>query len=120
VKTVLVIDDEFGIVESLGEILSDEGFAVVMARNGKDGLRKLAERRPDVVLLDHMMPVMDGPKMLAAMQGTGYGSIPVLMMSATPRSQLPADCVPAGFLRKPFEIDELLAQLRNLLGETAS
>jgi CheY-like chemotaxis protein len=116
VKTVLVVDDEFGIVDSLGEVLSEEGFAVVIARNGKDALRKLAEQRPDIVLLDYMMPVMDGREALRAMRAdAAFSDVPVVMMSAVPRSNLPADCVVEGFLRKPFDLEELFAELTRLL-----
>jgi len=115
-RTVLVVDDELGIVESLGEVLGDEGFAVVTARNGKDGLRKLLEQRPDVVLLDYMMPVMDGADMLRELaRSETHRAIPVVMMSAAPRKNLPADCQPAGYLRKPFDVDELLLELNRVL-----
>ncbi|HEX6242550.1 MAG TPA: response regulator, partial [Polyangiales bacterium] len=65
---MLVVDDEFGIVDSLSEVLSERGFTVVGAANGKDALRRVAERRPDLIVLDYMMPVMDGREMLRQLQ----------------------------------------------------
>jgi CheY-like chemotaxis protein len=65
--TVLVVDDEFGIVDVLETILIDEGYRVLTACNGKQGLERLATERPDVVLLDFMMPILGGAEMLAAM-----------------------------------------------------
>lgn len=115
-KTVLVVDDESGILESLEEVLGDEGFSVTIARNGKDALAKVASQRPDLVLLDYMMPVMDGRETLRALRNEpATRDLPVIMMSALPRKSLPADCVPDAFLRKPFEIDALLRELSRLV-----
>jgi CheY-like chemotaxis protein len=118
VRTLLVVDDEVGITEALSELLSEEGFRVLTARNGKEGLERIAGTRPDLILLDFMMPVMDGREMMQALQGdAAHRDIPVVLMSAMPRSSLPADCKPTLFLRKPFNLDQLLAHVRRLLGE---
>jgi CheY-like chemotaxis protein len=112
VQTILVVDDEVAITETLGEVLSDEGFRVFIARNGKDGLRRVAEQHPEIILLDYMMPVMDGSEMLRALRAnTETESIPVVLMSSAPYASLPGDCTPNAFLRKPFDIDALLAEL---------
>ncbi|HYO53684.1 response regulator [Archangium sp.] len=119
-KTLLVVDDEVGISDALSEVLSDEGFLVLVARNGKEGLERVAEKRPDLILLDYMMPVVDGREMLKALQGdSAYRDIPVVMMSAISRSSLPPDCKPTAFLLKPFGIDRLLAVVGQLLGGPA-
>jgi CheY-like chemotaxis protein len=116
VTLVLVVDDEFGIVDSLTDVLSESGFTVASAANGKDGLRRVVERQPDVILLDYMMPVMDGPEMLRQLQADPQlQQIPVVMMSAVPRSSLPTSCTPNGFLRKPFDLTALFAELERLL-----
>lgn len=119
-KLVLVVDDEFGIVDSLSEVLSERGFAVAGAANGKDALRRVMERRPDLILLDYMMPIMNGPDMLRALQADAeLRTIPVVMMSAVPRASLPEGCEPSGFLRKPFDLDALLAEVDRLLGASS-
>ncbi|MFY0527463.1 response regulator [Archangium gephyra] len=116
-KTLLVVDDEAGITEALNDLLSEEGFHVLVASHGKEALARMAEKRPDLILLDYMMPVMDGRELLLALQGdAAHRDIPVLMMSAVPRSSLPLDCQPLAFLRKPFTIDRLLAEVNRLLG----
>lgn len=116
-KTLLVVDDEVGITEALNDLLSEEGFHVLVAATGKEALARLAEKRPDLILLDYMMPVMDGRDVLNALQcDAAHRHIPVLMMSAMPRSSLPLDCQPTAFLRKPFTIDRLLAEVHRLLG----
>jgi CheY-like chemotaxis protein len=120
VKTLLVVDDEVGISEALNDLLSEEGFHVLVAANGREALERMAGKRPDLILLDYMMPVMDGRELLLAVQGDAASrDIPVLMMSAVPRSSLPPDCNPLAFLRKPFTIDRLLAEVRRLLGGPA-
>ena len=117
-KTLLVVDDEVGITEALSELLSDEGFHVLVAFNGKEGLERIAEKRPDLILLDYMMPVMGAREMLSSLRGdAAYQNIPVILMSAVPRSSIALDCQPTIFLRKPFSIDRLLAEVRRLLGD---
>lgn len=118
-RTLLVVDDEVGITEALRELLSEEGFLVLTARHGQEGLERIAEKRPDLILLDYMMPVMDGREMMKALAGdAATRDIPVLLMSAMPRVSLPADCKPTHFLRKPFNLDQLLVHVRRLLGES--
>ncbi len=115
-RTILVVDDEFGVAEVLEAILVDEGYRVMTALNGRDGLAQMAAAPPDAVLLDYMMPVMDGCAMLAAMQAdAALAGIPVVMMSALPEAAI-ADRVTgyAGFLRKPFRVDAVLRAVRGL------
>jgi DNA-binding response OmpR family regulator len=118
VKTVLVVDDEPGITEALNELLSEEGFHVLTALNGKQALERIAEKRPELILLDYMMPGMDGSELLTALRrDSAYQDIPVLMMSFIPRSSIPLACTPTAFLRKPFRIEQLLAEVDRLLRE---
>jgi len=116
VATILVVDDEFGIAEVLEALLGDAGHRVLTAMNGEHGLRRLAEATPDVVCLDYMMPAMDGPTMLRAIQSTpAYRAIPVVMMSSLPESVIAASCAGyRAFLRKPFllrSVTDLIAQV---------
>jgi CheY-like chemotaxis protein len=108
VATVLIVDDEFGIAELLDAVLSDEGHTVLTASNGRHGLQRLAEARPQLILLDFMMPVMDGPGMLRALAAdAATAAIPVVMMSSMPESTVRARCDGyAAFLRKPFRVRE--------------
>ena len=62
--TVLVVEDEFGIADLIEAVLEDEGYRVLIAVNGKQGLELLARERPDLMFLDYMMPVMDGAAVL--------------------------------------------------------
>lgn len=72
ITTVLVVDDEFAIADLLEMVLADEGYRVLLAINGRQGLERLAEGpRPDLVISDYMMPVLDGAGFVQAMQEMG-------------------------------------------------
>jgi CheY-like chemotaxis protein len=117
--TVLVVDDEALIVMALEAVLEDEGYRVVCASNGRQGLEKLAEEpRPDVVLLDMMMPVMNGAAMLRAMaEDPALSRIPVVVMSSLPEEALRHQAERAmAVVRKPYTADELLTALTRVLG----
>lgn len=118
--TVLVVDDEFGIVEVVTVVLEDEGYRVVAAVNGRQGLQRLAEEAVDVVLLDYMMPILDGPGMFRAMQADPkLRRIPVVIMTSLDEARVRKECKGyAAFLRKPFQIDELPQVVARVLGRS--
>jgi len=120
--TVLVVDDEFGIVDVLETILTDEGYRVLTACNGKQGLVRLAEQKPDVVLLDCMMPILGGDGMLHAMAAVpGYQHIPVIMMSSLGEDVIAERCKGyAAFLHKPFRVAAVLSTVARVLGRVAN
>jgi CheY-like chemotaxis protein len=111
---VLIVDDEFGLAEMAGELLTMLGYSVTTAINGRLGLASLEHFHPDVILLDMMMPVMSGPEVVRALKASAdHKDIPIIGMSAAGRDALPADIVPltVGFLQKPFAFDVLTAAL---------
>lgn len=114
---ILIIDDERGFAEALVVLLRDAGYQVETAPDGRQGLNKLARKPPDVVLLDFMMPVLDGPGVLQAMRKSPkLRRVPVIMMSAIEESIVRKRCQgQAGFLRKPFEVTRLTSLLQHLL-----
>ena len=117
-QTVLIVDDEYGLAEMAGELLTLAGYDVLSAINGKLALEILGHTRPDVILLDLMMPIMSGTELLAVLQADeGLRTIPVVMMSAAGREWLPADVIPsiAGYLQKPFTYDQLMTALGSAL-----
>jgi CheY-like chemotaxis protein len=116
-RTVLVVDDEFGIAEVLAEVLGDAGYDVVTAIHGRQALERVATRRPDLILLDFMMPVMNGAATLAALAGDpAHRTIPVVMMSSLPEATVAVQARGyAAFLRKPFKIATMLETIARVL-----
>jgi CheY-like chemotaxis protein len=117
--TVLVVDDEFAVAELLGMALADEGYRVLTAANGRQGLQRLAEGpRPDLVIADYMMPVLDGAGMLRAMRkAEAHRDIPCIVMSAVPEANVRERFDGyAAFVRKPFRIASVVRLVAAVLG----
>lgn len=116
---ILVVDDEFGIAEVLEAVLDDAGHEVAIAINGRQALQKIHEIAPDIVLLDFMMPVMDGPSMLRTLRATtASAQLPVVMISSLPEGTIDASLhgLYAAFIRKPFKLREVLETVDRVLG----
>lgn len=117
---ILVVDDEFSVAEVLQSVLTDAGHEVVTAVNGRQGLELLGKRRPDMVLLDFMMPIMDGPAMLQAMkENPAYRNVPAVVMSSLPEGAVAeaARGLYVAFLRKPFKLAAVTNVVKTVLGE---
>jgi len=117
-STILVIDDEPGIVDVLIAVLEDAGHRASGAANGQEALSKLKASLPDLVLLDVEMPVLDGGATLSAMKADPrLASVPVVLMSGIVESMVKRRCRGHdAFLRKPFSLDDLLETINTLLG----
>ena len=112
--SILVIDDETSILESLRILLKGEGFAVHTAHGGKAGLEQIAAVRPDVVVSDVRMPGVDGIQILAAARAQDADT-PVILMTAQATLQSAIQAVNLGayhYVQKPFRNDEIVATLR--------
>ncbi len=111
---VLVVEDDRDVRDCLLTALRTEGYSVDAAVDGVDALHAVRDRRPDVVVLDLMMPVMDGRSFLAAHRADpATASIPVIVTTAAP--QLRVDGV-AAFIPKPFDLDVLLGAVDRCVG----
>jgi CheY-like chemotaxis protein len=118
--TILVVDDEALIAMALEAALEDEGYRVVTAANGKQGLERLTETpRPELVLLDMMMPIMNGPAMLEAMAAdSSLSDIPVIVLSSLSKEAVLARTTGvAAILRKPYTVDEILGAIVQVLAK---
>jgi two-component system chemotaxis response regulator CheY len=116
-RLVLVVDDDPDILQTLGLCLTTEGYRVLMAANGKEALDLLQRERPSVILLDLMMPVMDGWQFVAELEHRGQRDVPLLILSADRSVQGHAQQLRAsGHLAKPFDLDELLGKVQQLTG----
>jgi DNA-binding response OmpR family regulator len=110
VARVLVVDDELDIREAVSEVLAFEGHEVVVACEGAEALRKCHSLHPDLVLLDLMMPGMNGWDFRATqLRDPAIADIPVVILSALGRVP---NIDAAAFLPKPFGLDELLDLVR--------
>jgi CheY-like chemotaxis protein len=117
VKFVLVVDDDYSIVETLGEIISMEGYEFRGAANGKEALAEARARPPDLILLDYMMPVMDGLQMLQVLRGDPeLHATPVVMMTAAPLGIPESQKRWNELLVKPFDAGQLARAIRALIG----
>jgi two-component system response regulator MprA len=114
---ILVVDDEPAVREALERILRLEGFDVTLARDGREAVRAQATAPSDAVLLDVLMPELDGLEVCRRMRDTGDRT-PVLMLTARDEVGDRVIGLEAGaddYLPKPFALEELLARLRALL-----
>jgi len=115
-KTVLVVDDEFALLEALATLLLDEGYRVLTASNGQQALERMAEERPHLVLTDWMMPLMDGLKLISTLRADpGYASVPILLMSAVDAAKTRTQHPDVPFIQKPFDVDDLVTRVRELV-----
>lgn len=119
--SVLVVDDEPDVRSSLEGGLTFEGYDVTTAADGGRALGLLAESRPDVVVLDLMMPYVDGLEVCRRIRAKGY-DVPVLLLTARDATEDRVTGLDAGaddYLVKPFALEELLARIRALLRRSA-
>jgi len=107
---VLLVDDEPMVRETLGQVLSDEGYVVDLAVDGVAALERVRAARPDAILLDLMMPNMNGRQFLAALRAEpAYAAVPVMIMTAVHGLELNLSTIGVSeVVEKPFNVDELL------------
>jgi DNA-binding response OmpR family regulator len=107
---VLVVDDEPMVRETLGQVLTDEGYVVDLAVDGETALDRVSAACPDAILLDLMMPGMNGRQFLEALRAnTAYSNVPVLIMTAVHGLEVNLATLGASeVVEKPFNVDELL------------
>jgi two-component system response regulator MprA len=118
-EKILIIEDDEGILRFLRRGMSFEGYQVETAVDGQDGLNKAREWHPDLVILDWMLPGMDGLEVCRRLRGSG--PTPILMLTAKDMVQDRVQGLDSGaddYMVKPFELDELLARVRALLRRT--
>ncbi|MBI4598042.1 MAG: response regulator [Candidatus Omnitrophica bacterium] len=119
--TVLVVDDEPQLVELVQLRLEDSGYRVITAPDGSAGLRKAQTEQPDVIILDVMMPYLNGYEVCQLLkQDAQYRHIPIIMFTAKTQAkdeQMACECGADAYLRKPFQPEEMLATLRAVLSQ---
>ncbi len=118
---ILVVDDDLSILKYVSACLRKAGFEPVIANSGQDGLLLAEEHNPRLVLLDIMMPVMDGFEVLQRLREWSHAA--VIMVSAKADEKDKVRCLNMGaddYITKPFGVEELLARIRAVLRRTES
>ena len=120
-KTILVADDEASMRKVIERRLQAWGYGVVIAVDGLEAVRLAKERRPDLILLDVMMPGLNGLDVCRQLKGEGSTApIPVIIVTAKESRTIRDEVTEAGangFIQKPYEFDELLRTIRGALGQ---
>ena len=117
---ILVVDDDRAVRESLRRSLAFNGYTVDLAEDGVEALEAIASERPDALVLDVMMPRLDGLEVCRQLRSTG-DDLPILVLTARDSVSERVSGLDAGaddYLPKPFALEELLARLRALLRRT--
>lgn len=117
-KRILVVDDDPGILEMLGEVLSYYGYKVSTLSRGDKIFDRINEYHPDLILMDIMLAGMDGRTICRDIKSVGNsGNIPIILISATENdaSWLNKEGAPNDFLPKPFDLDFLMKKIEHQL-----
>lgn len=114
-KKILIVDDEPDIVETLKFLIESEGFESIIAMDGEEALRKAKDENPDVIILDVMLPKINGYKVCRLLKfDNNYKHIPILMVTARSQQEDKVIGEETGadeYITKPFDINELLHKI---------
>lgn len=119
-KQILLIEDEVDMAEELALCLRCEGWKILLAFDGEEGLDKATTLRPDIILLDYLLPKMDGVEVCKALRANpGTKTIPVMMISAKTQSHDLEAAFKAGandYFIKPYQVKDLIEKIKFHLG----
>ena len=120
-KKILFIEDEPDQIMMLQTRLEANGFQVISAPNGEEGIKKVREEKPDLILLDIVMPKMNGYEVCKCLKGNPNTShIPIIAVTASGAKELEEKCRSTGIndiVKKPYESADLLNKIKRLLSE---
>jgi len=118
-KKILIVDDEVDLVETVRYPLEMEGFNVLVSYNGEDALSQARKEKPDLILLDLMLPKLDGYKVCRLLKfDERYKNIPILMLTAKTQEKDKALGMETGaneYITKPFDLDKLVEKVKTYL-----
>src|SRR5215467_24472 len=119
---VLVVDDDPDLIEILQIMLRTSGYEVRCARNGKEAIEAVTQKAPAVILLDMLMPVMDGSECARVLRARFGRTVPIVVMTAAEHARARADEVGGvdDVLSKPFEMDDLVRVVDRYVSKRAS
>jgi DNA-binding response OmpR family regulator len=107
-KKILIIDDEKEICSLLTEYFTEDGYTVEVAYDGEDGIAKVKTFEPDIIILDHRMPIMDGAAVISKVRE--FSSTPIICVSAVTNKETIDECLKLGateYMFKPIDLEEL-------------
>ena len=120
-KRILVVDDEAELVKAIEIRLKEAGYEALVAYDGKEGLEKAHKEKPDLIILDLMLPKMDGYKVCGLLKAdTRYGKIPIIIFTARAQEsdiKMGQEAGADAYMTKPFEYQVLLGKVKELLKE---
>jgi two-component system alkaline phosphatase synthesis response regulator PhoP len=120
-KRILIVDDEVQLVEMVKMRLEAAGYEIISAYDGQEGFDKAKRDKPDLIILDLMLPKMDGYKVCGLLKNDArYSNIPIIMFTARVREEderLGRDLGAEEYVTKPFDPKILLSKIKELLGE---
>ena len=114
-KTIMIVDDEPDIRETVKTIMEANGYKVIVAENGDDCLEKLKTEKPDLILMDIMMPGTPVKDVVPQIKGVKVAYLSVVRIAEAEKENLIKDNV-VDFIQKPFDIDKLLERVKKLVG----
>ena len=120
VRRILVAEDDTEIRQALADMLEFSGYETRTVANGAEALALLASWRPDAIVLDMLMPEMDGPTFLQQLHARPWdAAIPIVLLSALRDLETRAAGLPvAAIVAKPFDVDDLLSALERVWGDS--
>lgn len=120
-KRILIVEDEVELADLLSRLLRNAGYEVLTAFDGQEGLNRAHEAKPNLIIADIMMPVLDGRQMTRLLKfDKDFQNVPILMLTALGQEKdkkLGEEIGADAYIVKPFETDDLLREIKKLLGE---
>ena len=120
-KRILIIEDETELVKAIQIRLEQAGYEVLDAYDGQEGLEKAKKEKPDLIILDLMLPKMDGHKVCGLLKkDTRFAKIPIIILTAKAQEsdeKLSFEVGADAYITKPFQHEVVLAKIKELLGE---
>ncbi|MFA5926015.1 MAG: response regulator [Parcubacteria group bacterium] len=121
-KKILIIEDELPMLKALADKFSREGFSAIEARNGEEGLRIALETKPDLIVLDLIMPVMDGKAMMEKLRQDEWGKkVPIIILTnLNPDDKTLNEILASGpanyFIKSKWKLEDLVGKVKKELG----
>jgi two-component system response regulator PrrA len=122
-KTILIVEDELPMLKALSDKFSLEGFDILEAKDGAEGLKTATEKKPDLIVLDIFMPVMDGKTMFEKLRADEWGkTVPVIILTnLNPDDKTLDELMKNGpsyyFIKSKWKLEELVAKVKKELSE---